>query len=185
MPIDIPNGAIATYTGTWGLGLHFRSADSFVSDVGKNLGAAGLTVLSADVSGGFLASLEVAPITVILKVLNQSGIDMDDADFLQAMTDACSGAGVTIVSQSITATALGSAGGSHQADVPTGQPGQVPPVGPGSKAHACGDPSWSFFDDPGQWFSCLASKGLSTLGLLFIGLLVGVVLVVAAEKKVI
>lgn len=182
--MQIPNGTIVTYTGTWSLGLHLISADQFLSDVGGHLIDDGLTILNSQINGAFLASLEIGPLTVVLTVLNQQGQELDDTDFMASMTDAVHMSGGTIVSQSITGLTGASSGGSSSAQtIPTGQPGQVA-GGPGTaKTFACGDPSWSFFDSPGTWFQCLASKGLSTLGLVFIGLMVGIVLIVTAQKR--
>lgn len=193
--MEIPNGAIATYTGTWPpmpttigspLAFLFDSAKDVIQRVSQELVNDGLTLLNYNVTAGDNPVFVQGPFQVVLSVLNQSGQELDDNDLKAQINDAvvvATGSGA--ISASVTDVTQGNAGGSHQSTtVPTGQPGQTAPAGsPGGKGHACGDPSWSFFDDPGQYFSCLATKGLSTLGLVFIGLLVGIILIVAVEKK--
>jgi hypothetical protein len=47
----------------------------------------------------------------------------------------------------------------------------------------CGNPCWSFFDNPVAYIKCTATSGLSTLGLVFIGLALGIVLLVTLQTK--
>jgi hypothetical protein len=195
MAVEIPNGAVATYVGTWGhstlgslggliLGTVNPTAD--IGAVGAELLNDGLTITSSDVAGGLGAAFG-GSYTVTLTILNQSGNELDDADLVAQVADAVHMAiGTYPASAGVTAVTTASAGGTGSSQtVPTaaGQAQKSAAAASTPKTFACGDPSWGFFDAPAQWVQCLAGKGLSTLGLVFIGLLVGVVLIVAVPRR--
>ena len=65
MPVEIPNGAVATYVGTWGHGtlgsigglvLGTVNPQADIGAVGAELINDGLTITSSDVSGGLGAN---------------------------------------------------------------------------------------------------------------------------------
>jgi|SRR5579859_664733 len=194
MSVAIPNGAVATYKGTWGhstagslggLLLGTVNPTTDVGAVGAELTNDGLTIVGSDISGQLSAAFG-GSYDVTLLILNQSGQELDDTDLIAQVNDAVNVVlGTLPAASSVVAVTSGNSGGTGSAStVPTVAGVAAASSAAAPKVHACGDPSWSFFDDPGQWFSCLATKGLSTLGLVFIGLLVGVILIVASEKRV-
>lgn len=189
MAIEIPNGAVASviFKANISSAPFGATADSIITSIGQELIGDGLTIAQSDVgfSGVFFAL--TGEFSATLQILNQSGQELDDTDLIAQLTDAVAAVGGSIVSAGV-AQVVGTGGGQNSH---TGSQGNVTPVGTatgnapkaGSSAHACGDPSWSFFDDPAQWLSCLTSKGLSTVGLLAIGLIIGIILIVGIERR--
>ena len=166
MSNPIPDGAILTYNGTWPPGTYGGFAD-YTGSVFADLTNAGIAVRG--VSGGFgllNSALGTSfPIQLQLQVENGLGF-RDVSDVISIVRGAVyQEAGAYPVSDSIPyvqATANGPA-------QTTGQPAAMP-----------GAASTSSISD---WFSNLTSKGLSTLGLVFIGLALGVVLLLTAQTK--
>lgn len=184
----IPNGSVAvleySVTGLFSLG---GTADKIISQIGQELVYDGLTIAQSNVGASALAYGLTGGFSGNMQIVNQSGNELDDTDLVAQFSDAVASIGGTVVSAAVTLvtgdpSGQNSATGSHGNVTPAGTLAGTTPSG-GSSAHACGDPSWSFFDDPAQWLSCLTSKGLSTVGLLAIGLLIGVILIVGIERR--
>jgi hypothetical protein len=197
MSVQIPNGAVATYVGTWGHGtlgslgglvLGTVNPQADIAAVTQELLNDGLTITSSNISTtDQLSAAFGGSYSVTLTILNQSGQELDDTDLIAQVTDALNMLGLQFSGQGVTAVTIASAGGtgsSQTVPTATGQANAAAAAAATPKVYACGDPSWSFFDSPSTWFSCLATKGLSTLGLVFIGLLVGLVLIVSAQRRI-
>jgi hypothetical protein len=174
----IPNGAIVSYSGTWPNTTAF-TPDAVVGDVNQTLQISGWVILSYQITSDVLGMLGLnETFQLIAQIANQSGMDVDGTVFLGILDDAVTQETGAPFSESITGVT-----GANGTPIATGQGGQTAPVAAaaGTAGFACGDPSWGFFQNPVQWVKCLASGATSTLGLIFIGLLVGIVLIVAAN----
>lgn len=178
----VPTGAIAHYTGTWPAGFITATADSLVGQLGVKCAQSGLTFVNYTITdgGGLFGAAFQNTIGVAINIQNDAGVNLTTDDILGIVASWAP----TILNGQLpitqTVTDVSTPG---QGTISTNQPGQTAP-GTGAKniAHTCGDPSWGILDDPGQWFSCLTTKGLSTLGLVFIGLALGLVLVVTSKR---
>jgi hypothetical protein len=190
MGVEIPNGAVATLICSVNISSASfgATADSIIALIRQELIGDGLTIARADVNATGIFFPLTGEFSATFQILNQSGQELDDSDLLSQFSDAVSQIGGNVVTAGVTEV-VGSDSGVNSG---TGSHGNVTAVGEAtgsnnsassSTAHACGDPSWSFFQDPAQYISCLTTKGLSTVGLIAIGLLVGIVLIVAVERR--
>lgn len=178
--MSIDQGSIVTYQGTWPIGTWFGFVD-YTSDVLNSLNAAGLAVQGK--TGGFNVTNAALgnPFQIGLTLQVQNGVGFESVnDILAVISSAVQQAeGNPPIAQSI--PYVTQPGGSAQ---PTGQATSAASQGNSNAGgHQCGDPTWSFFDDPTQYLSCLSQKGLSTLGLVFIGLLIGVAFIIFADHE--
>lgn len=175
MSNPVPDGAIVTYNGQWPPGTYAGFAD-YTGNVFADLTGAGLAIRSQSGGFGILNSALGSGFSITLQIQVQNGLGFGDVNDLISIIRGYvyQEAGAFPISDSIPFVQ------SNGAATPTGQPGKT---GTNATAHVCGDPSWGFLDDPTQWFSCLTSKGLSSLGLVFIGLAVGIILLVTAQTK--
>lgn len=201
MSVEIPNGSVATVVAIFSPGSLLSTLgaavagvcadpDPFIAAVGQELIFDGLTISGYSTDAGIGAAFG-GSWTATLNILNQSGQELDDTDLISQLNDAVNtinsqnsctigmnSAGVTAV----TGNTSGANGGGGTVRTPVGTAqAQVAPAP--AMVHACGDPSWSFWQDPVQWLKCLTQGGLQTVGLLAIGLLVGVVLIVAVKNR--
>lgn len=189
MANEIPNGAVAVLEYQIdGLLFAGLTADSVVAQIGQQFVFDGLTIAQNSVGASGLAFPLTGSFSGVMQIVNQSGQELDDTDLVAQFTSAVTEIGGNVVSAAVTLIQGGdsqnSATASHGNVTPAGQIAGSSGATPSkSNAHACGDPSWSFFDDPAQWLSCLTSKGLSTVGLLAIGLIVGIILIVGIERR--
>lgn len=179
--MSIDQGSIVTYQGTWPIGTYFGFVD-YTPDVLNDLNAAGLAVQGK--TGGFNVTNAALgnpfQIGLTLQVQNGTGFNSTD-DILAIISNAVAKEqGNPPIAQSI--PYVTAPGGTAQA---TGQATAAASQGntAGGAGHQCGDPTWGFFDDPTQWLTCLSQKGLSTLGLVFVGLLIGVAFIVFADHE--
>lgn len=189
MTIEIQNGAVASLEfhilNAWSLG----SADATIAKIGQELIGDGLTIVRSDVGFSGIAFPLTGEFSATVQILNQSGQELDDTDLVSQFTDAVNAIGAQLSSAGVTqlvGTGTGQNSPGSPGNVittPTGQAGGDGGAGSGNNPPACGDPNLSFFKNPQQYISCLTSKGLSTIGLLAIGLLIGVVLIVVAERR--
>jgi hypothetical protein len=185
---EIPNGAVAVLEYQLN-GLLFAglTPDSVIARIGQELIFDGLTIAQNNVGASGLAFGITGGFSGNMQILNQSGQELDDSDLIAQFASAVTTVGGNVVSAAVTLitgspSGTNSATAGHGNVTPAGSIAGTTPAG-GSGAHACGDPSWSFFDDPAQWLSCLTSKGLSTVGLLAIGLIIGIILIVGIERR--
>lgn len=171
----IPDGAILNYSGTWPPGNLFGFSD-YTGKVYADLTNAGIAVRGASSDSG-TAQLLGTKIHLSLQLQVQNGIGFDSPDDVISIIRhyVYQEAGAFPDSDSIP-TVQASVGSAPQA---TGQPG----TSVSKTVHACGDPSWGFFDDPAQFITCLTQKGLSTLGLVLIGLMIGIAFILFAEHE--
>lgn len=177
----IQNGAIVTYTAKWPYGTLAGFSD-YSPAVYSDLASAGLAVQG--IQGGFslLNSLLGSPFTITLTLQVQNGLGFaSEADLMSIVEHYVQQeSGNDVLSQSVPYI-------KNPGDATTQATGQANSATPNANApgtqHVCGDPNWGFFDDPGQYLSCLSQKGLSSLGLVMIGLLVGVAFIVFSEHE--
>jgi hypothetical protein len=192
MAIEIANGAVAECTAFWSFGVLAGSSSlvsTVIAQVGQELTFDGLNLNSYD--AGALNFFFDGNTSVHFYILNQSGQELDDSDLAAQVADAVAAAGGTqnsFLVNSVTGPDAGTNTGTGQSrptttttPSDTAQKNTTPT--PASTAHQCGDPSWAWYTDIPQAISCATGKALSTLGLLMIGLIIGVVLIVAAEEK--
>lgn len=163
--MQVSNGAVLTYTGTWPHTEHFGfgTTDEVVSDVGAKLSAYGLVIRNYSTSGN-LAAVTGGAFDVSIQVQVENGLGYGDiSDVQKIINDSV----YAVLGDTVSASSIPNVQGQS-----TGQP-----AGGGSQTSSASN---SIAD----WFSSLTTKGLSTLGLVFIGLIAGVILIVTAEHKV-
>lgn len=187
----IYNGAVVTYKTVWSFGVLAGStnlASTMIAQVSQELVFDGLAITNYD-AGNFNFFFD-GNLPVTLQIANQSGAELDETDLNVQVADAVAQAGGTWVSGSVTdctgcdgdGTNTGT-GQSHATNSGIAQQAAAAAAAkPSSTVHQCGDPTWAWYSDLPQAISCMTSKLLGTLGILFIGLIVGVVLIVAAEE---
>jgi hypothetical protein len=195
LSIEIVNSASATCSFSMqpayvGANL-FSSADAVIAAINDELIGDGLTIASKDLGFSAYTSAFTGSVSGTLQILNQSGQELDDTDLQAQFSDACSAEGMQLISfgvQQVNQPSGGdgtNSGTATQGTVTTGAgnaPGGV--ANPTAKTvHACGDPTWGFVDDPGQFIACMTNKALASIGILGIGLLVGVVLIVGFQNR--
>ena len=188
MSVEIPNGAVAVYRAQfqtpWG-----SFTTDFMAVVSRHLADDGLTLINYQVNNSF-AVMAGSPADVSLNILNGSGQELDDSDLDAQFSDAITQSNGTpigggLVSVTAPDSGINTGSGSKTTTTAVGQvlASQQAAAQNAPTVHQCGDPTWSFFQDPVQWIKCLTTGGLTTVGLLAIGLLVGVVLIVTAQKR--
>ena len=192
MPVEISNGTVAVTTvsigGFVGSALTGSTADSIIAKINNELVFDGLTITHYDVTSSGIFFPITGQFSATLQILNQSGQELDDLDLQAQLNDAVTTVG-GYVSASAVVQVVGTPGGVNTGTGSMGTTTQTTAAGaaqqttaPGSSAHQCGDPSWAWYTDVPKALECLTSKGLSTIGLLAIGLLVGIVLIVGGQK---
>lgn len=187
MAIEIPNSAAATCeidisapSASFG-----ATADSILASLQQELMLDGLTIAQKSISLTGLIFPLTGEFKATIQILNQSGQELDDTDLTQQFMDACNALGLQVNSFAVTQVNSAPSG----INSGTGTQGNVVVTGAAPQAaapvtqHVCGDPSWNFAQDPVQWVKCLTQGGLTTVGLLAIGLLIGVVLIVSAQRR--
>jgi hypothetical protein len=189
---EIPNGSVATLEATLygftAIGF-FSSANDVVAKINQELLYDGLTIVRTDIGFSGVSFALTGQFSASLQILNQSGQSLEDSDLVNQFADAVTtSTGGSVLSAGVTQI-VGSPQGqnnatSSQGNVTVTATGAASGVGTTSgNPPACGDPNLSFLKYPQQWVSCLTSKGLSTVGLLAIGLLVGIILIVGLERR--
>lgn len=194
MSIAIPNGAVATYVAVWSwpiLDGATHLASTMIAQVGQELVFDGLAI--NNYNAGNINFFWDGNLPVTVQILNQSGQELDDSDMVAQVADAVASTGGTQTTAYVSDVTGGGDGtntgtGQTHATTPSGQAGGSAPGGTStpaapSTAHQCGDPTWAWYSDIPQAISCMESKLLGTLGLLFIGLIIGVVLIVGVDTK--
>ena len=180
----VPNGAILNYSGIWPAPSTFSSyvfglsPDDAVAQVGQILTQGGVVIQGSNISNDTAAQVTgLSSIDVSLTLQVQNGVGFNDvSNVIDLITAAVQSVlGNPPVSQTIPQIQTPGA----TAATPTGQ---ATSTNTGCQ-HTCGNPCWSFLDDPGAYVKCLTSSGLSTLGLVFIGLALGIVLLVTLQTK--
>lgn len=185
--VEIPNGAVADYDTVWSFGVLAGSTNlvsTMIANVNAELVFDGLVINNYN-AGNFNFFLD-GNLSAHLQIANQSGQELDETDLNAQLADAVASAGGTWVSGNVSGLTTPSTGtntGSGQVYTPTtsgtAQQQQQQTAKPASATHQCGDPTWSWYQDLPQAISCMETKLLGTMGLLFIGLIIGVVLIVA------
>jgi hypothetical protein len=189
---EIPNGSVATLEATLygftAIGF-FSSANDVVTKINQELLYDGLTIVRTDIGLSGVSFALTGQFSASLQILNQSGQSLEDSDLINQFADAVTtSTGGSVLSAGVTQI-VGSPQGqnnatSSQGNVTVTATGAASGVGTMSgNPPVCGDPNLSFLKYPQQWVSCLTSKGLSTVGLLAIGLLVGIILIVGLERR--
>jgi hypothetical protein len=145
----------------------------------------GLTVRSASNDGGFI-SFGTSPITFTLQIQVDTGFDYGSEDDVASLVNHAiyQALGVLPSSFSIPRFQLPPSGSGSGSTVSTGQPGPNPngtaPAATGCIAGTSNDLTGGF--SIGCWFSNLSTKGLSTVGLLAIAVIVAVGIFVLAPR---
>lgn len=172
----IPDGAVLNYAGTWPAGNLFGFSD-YTGKVYGDLATAGLAVRTST-SNAQTATLLGTTIKVQLQLQVQNGLGFDNPDDVISIINHAVYQATGSFPLSGTIPTVQSAPDSKP--VSTGQPG-VPVANTGE--HQCGDPSWGITDDFPKWVECLTTKGLTTLGLVAIGLAIGIAFILFAEHE--
>lgn len=182
----VNNGDTLTYTGTWVTGAIAQTVNDLVSAVSSDLAAQGIAVRSSNVNqglGNIFANLGVGgqfTITLTLQVENGLGFNSVE-DVISIIRGAVyQESGQMPLADSIP---YGGPAGS----TPTGQPVPTTPAAgsPGGTGCIAGTSndltgSWSI----SCWFSNLTTQGLSTVGMLVLIAIVGLILLSKTEKVV-
>jgi len=167
----IPDGAIATYVGTWPHG-DFTSADNTVSQVLSKLQTSGIASVSNPKIDANLTTTIGGPFSVTLQLEVENGLGFSSNDNLISIVRHW----VYVVtgdypsSDSIPYIQMPHSSGGGT--ITTGQPGVTTPKVTGCISGGAYDTSgaWSV----GCWWSNLTSKGLSTVGLLALAVVAGI-----------
>jgi hypothetical protein len=177
--IEIPDGTVAVLEASLAdLGLKFfgSTANDVIAKINQELIYDGLTIIRSNVNFSGLAFAITGQFSATFQILNQSGQDLEDSDLINQFRDAVTVIGGIVVNAGVDQVI------SKDASLITAS-GAAAAIDTSNNPPACGDPNLSFFKNPQQWVSCLTSKGLSTIGLLAIGLLVGIILIVGLERR--
>lgn len=187
--MDVPNSAVlvvsvsitpmavgATLTG---------GADTIIAQIQNDLVADGFTIAQHDTGLSGWTYLITGNFTATLQILNQSGQDADDTDIQASFQTACDENNLSLT-QWGPQQVIGGTSGTNSGTGATGNvlstsgAGNAAAIAAAQKptVHQCGDPSWSAWQDPVQYIKCMTQSGLTSVGLLAIGLLVGIILIV-------
>jgi hypothetical protein len=177
--VDLTVGASSFLTGT--------TADAVLAAIQNDLAVDGFTIAQKNVGLSGITFPITGEFSATLQILNQSGQDAEDLDIQASFLNACNNNGVQVNSFG----SLQVVGGSTGTNSGTGAAGNVLSTSgagnvqqqPSSGVPQCGDPALTFWHYPSEFVQCLTNKGLTTVGLLAIGLLVGVVLIVFMERR--
>ena len=192
--MDVPNSAvlIASVDLTLNSQGLSSSPNSVLAAIQSDINVDGFTIAQRSLGlSAFAFAINGGEFSATLQILNQSGQLADDTDILASFTDACNEEGVTINSfaplQVIGSSGANSGTGAAGNVLSTSGAGNVPgsattPAAP-QGVPQCGDPALTVWKYPTEWLSCMTTKGLTTAGLLAIGLLLGVVLIVMAQRR--
>ena len=196
MSIDIPNGAAATchidVTDLQWPTLN-NSPDSILALIQNDMQVDGFIIANKNLDLSALAFAATGEFSGTLNIINQSGQDCDDVDLKSSWDDSCAAhnaqdnafavlsvcsgtsqnTGTTNSTGGCAVTPGGQAVNQGNAKCPNGVP----------SVHNCGDPCWGITDDFVQYLKCLSQGGLTTIGLLAIGLVLGVVLIFGVKNR--
>jgi len=172
----IPDGSVLYYEGTWPQTV-FSLPGSILEDVSTALNGAGLTVRSSNITSGQLSQIEGQPFGVRLTLQVENGLGFGSPDDAISLVRHAVYIETGKFPLSDTIPRVQVPGGTP---TKTGQPGGAP-QGAGCIAGTSNDLSGSF--SLGCWWDNLTSKGLSTIGLIFIGGILAVALIVFAKER--
>jgi len=182
----IGNGTILSYVGTWVTGPYVQTVNGLVSSVSSDLASVGLAVKNSNVDqslGNIFANLGVGgQIKVSLTLQVENGLGYGSVDDVISIIRGFvyQESGQMPLADSIPYQQ--DAGG---AQVATGQPDTTTPLGSSSGGCIAGTSndlsgSWSI----GCWFGNLTTTGFSTVGVLVLIAIVGLILLSKAERTV-
>jgi hypothetical protein len=190
--MDVPNSAVliaaVDLTVSVNSSLTGATADSVLAALQSDLVADGFTIAQKSVGLSGVTFPLTGEFSATLQIMNQSGQDAEDTDVQASFQTACDDNGVQLNSFG----ALQVVGGSTGTNSGTGAAGNVLSTSGAGNAQGgqstsgtpqCGDPALTFWKYPQQFIQCITNKGLTTVGLLAIGLLVGIVLIVFMERR--
>lgn len=195
MALEIPNAAAAicgfeiqpAYVGANA----FTSASAVLSGINDELQGDGLIISDKSIGLSEIFSAFTGHISGTVQILNQSGQELDDTDLASQWADACAQENMSVISFGVqqivgASTGVNTGTGGQSNNVLTTGAGNAPGgvANQPSGVPACGDPNLSFWKYPEQWITCLTQKGLATVGLLAIGLVIGIILLVLAQEKI-
>lgn len=205
MAIEIPNGSVAAYYTDLTTGPSLSvTPDNVLAAINGELIIDGLTIAKSSVGLSGLLYALTQEFTATLQIANQSGQELDDSDLDSQFRDACAAVGEQFGGIQVNAGSVlsvtGTPGGVNSGTGTQGNATTITAAGaaqgvgqkPAGAVYQCGDPTWGFFTDPlgsngpstaSQWLTCLTQKGLTTVGLIAIGLLIGIVLIVASQNR--
>jgi hypothetical protein len=184
----IPDGSIITYQGVWPGGVLANITGGNATDrvvaVGNALNDVGLAVRHSDYQPDFLGGIPDTGLPISLSLQVENGLGFGQADDI-----------ITVIRHAVlqvfgdypisdTIPLVQVPGGTQ---TPTGQPVSTPgqagaPGTAGCIAGTSNDLAGTF--SLGCWFSNLTTKGLSTVGLLAVFVVLGVALVIFIPHKV-
>jgi hypothetical protein len=181
----VPNGANLTYVGTWVTNSFTQTTNALLSAVSTDLVGVGIAVRNSDANqslGNIILNVGVGgqfKVTLSLQVENGLGYGSVDDIISIIRGFVYQESGQYPLSDSIPYTQDDSGN-----TVPTGQPdtSRTPNKSEGCIAGSNNDLSGSF--SVGCWFSNLTSSGLSTVGVLALIGIVGLILLSKAEHTV-
>lgn len=178
----VQNGDILTYAGQWSTGGIFQTVSDLLQTVVKDLNNSGLAVRHSQVNQSVGQVIGAAGwggnFAVQIDLQVENGLGYAQPDDVRSIVDGyVVQEGGTVTGSSIPYVQSASGGG----PVPTGQPGADQTTKQaGCIAGTSNDLTGSF--SVGCWFSGLTSSGLSTVGLLAIIMIVGLILLSKAER---
>jgi hypothetical protein len=166
------------------------TADSILATLQQDLVADGFTIAQKTVGASGILFPLTGEFSATLQILNQSGQDCDDTDLQASFANACAEEGVQLNSFGAlqvvgggTGTNSGSGAAGNVLSTSGAGNAQASSSGTGTGIPQCGDPALTLWSYPTQYISCITNKGLTSIGLLGIGLLIGVVIIIFMQNR--
>jgi len=179
--IPCPAGTVITYQAEGNSNGYTQSSNDIISTFQSYLSQNNLalrdqtinaTSFAAQINGVLTGSVPFELIATI-----QTNVDFADVTDVQKICDHGIYLAVDAMPQSSTPHVVLPSG----ALVNTGQPSQGTAGKP--TVHVCGDPSWGFLDDPGQWLTCAFQNTTNTFAFVMVGVILAVILIIAGKHK--
>ena len=179
--IPCPAGTVITYQAEGNSNGYTQSSNDIISTFQSYLSQNNLalrdqtinaTSFAAQINGVLTGSVPFELIATI-----QTNVDFADVTDVQKICDH----GLYMETNTMPVSSTPSVTLPGSAPQSTGQPSQGMAGTP--TVHVCGDPSWGFLNDPGQWFTCAFQNTTNTFALVMVGVILAVILIIAGKQK--
>ena len=178
--IPCPAGTVITYQAKSQTTGYLQTENDIYQTFNTNAQQNNLAVRDYNVSTSFLDQLGsvVNPyIPFQFTATLQANVDFADVTDVQKICDH----GLYMETNTMPVSSTPSVTLPGSAPQSTGQPSQGMAGTP--TVHVCGDPSWGFLNDPGQWFTCAFQNTTNTFALVMVGVILAVILIIAGKQK--
>lgn len=200
MAQDVPNSAVLVAGVDLGVSAFLSQTpnlpvvtnpDSIINVLATDMVVDGFTITAKTTVTDTLGFTITGKFHTTLQILNQSGQDCDSLDIQKSLQDACNEEGVDLNGFSPQQVVTGSGDGTNSGSGSAGNTLSTTGAGTlaqqekktSSGAPQCGDPALTLWEYPVEYISCMTNKALASVGILFIGLIIGVVVLILVQKK--